>query len=357
MPIPRSASVGEGYSQLSPGLPAKGGAAFCLPSPNSKPGDGSWANNGAEPARARAASTEPRPNILFIFTDDHAQKAIGAYGGRLASLNPTPNIDRLAASGMLFQNSFCSNSICGPSRAVILTGKHSHRNGFMNNGNRFDGGQQTFPKLLRKIGYQTAVIGKWHLKSEPQGFDYWDVLPGQGDYYNPKLISPSGRRTVEGYCTDIVTDLAIDWLKSNAKSGKPFMLMCQHKAPHRNWMPALRHLNLYDEREIPEPDTLFDSFETHASPARHQEMEIDRHMNIVYDLFVNPHEGWDPKRGTDKSGFRNLQKMTAAQRKAWTTRNAWPGSHWSTPLAGWKTVRCNSVPACFLPGPALTWGC
>lgn len=260
-----------------------------------------------------------RPNIVFIFTDDHAPHAIGAYDGIYKPLNPTPNIDKLARQGMLFQNSFCTNSICGPSRAVIQTGKHSHLNGFMQNGNRFDGSQQTFPKLLQKSGYQTAMIGKWHLGTDPQGFDYWDVLPGQGMYYNPFMLSKDGRRKVPGYCTDIVTDLALDWLKENSESEKPFMLMCQHKAPHRTWMPALRHLNLYDDIEVPTPSTLFDKFEDNASPARHQELEIDRHMNLVYDLFVDPYEGWDPKEGKslDRSGFRNLKTMTPKQRKAW----------------------------------------
>ncbi len=260
-----------------------------------------------------------RPNIVFIFTDDHAPHAIGAYDGIYKPLNPTPNIDKLARQGMLFQNSFCTNSICGPSRAVIQTGKHSHLNGFMQNGNRFDGSQQTFPKLLQKSGYQTAMIGKWHLGTDPQGFDYWDVLPGQGMYYNPFMLSKDGRRRVPGYCTDIVTDLALDWLKENSESEKPFMLMCQHKAPHRTWMPALRHLNLYDDIVVPTPSTLFDKFEDNASPARHQELEIDRHMNLVYDLFVDPYEGWDPKEGKslDRSGFRNLKTMTPKQRKAW----------------------------------------
>ncbi|MEE2885864.1 MAG: sulfatase [Planctomycetota bacterium] len=265
-----------------------------------------------------ARQPDQRPNILFLFTDDHAPHAIGAYGTRYAALNPTPNIDALAAQGMLFRNSFCTNSICGPSRAVILTGKHSHRNGFMANGNRFDGGQVTFPKILQKGGYRTALIGKWHLGSDPQGFDYWDILPGQGDYYNPVFINKDGRRQVEGYCTDLVTDLAIEWLEEQRKSDQPFVLMCQHKAPHRNWMPPLRHLDLYDDVVLPEPATLFDKYEDNASPARHQEMEIDRHMNIVYDLFVDPHEGWDKKSGTDKSGFRNLKKMNAVQRAAWT---------------------------------------
>ena len=262
---------------------------------------------------------EERPNIVFIFTDDHAPHAIGAYDGIYKKINPTPNIDKLASQGMLFRNSFCTNSICGPSRAVIQTGKHSHLNGFMQNGNRFDGSQQTFPKLLQKSGYQTAMIGKWHMGTNPQGFDYWDVLPGQGLYYNPFLISEKGRRKVEGYCTDIVTDLALDWLKENSNSGKQFMLMCQHKAPHRTWMPALRHLDLYDDVEIPEPDTLFDNYRDNAIAARIQELEIDRHMNLVYDLFVSPYPGWDPNAGKslDRSGFRNLKTMTASQRATW----------------------------------------
>ncbi|MDG1872358.1 MAG: sulfatase [Mariniblastus sp.] len=265
------------------------------------------------------AFAQKQPNIVFIFSDDHAPHAIGAYDGWLKSVNPTPNIDELAKQGMLFQNSYCTNSICGPSRAVIITGKHSHLNGFMNNGNSFDGDQQTFPKLLRNVGYQTAMIGKWHLKSNPQGFDYWDILPGQGDYYNPRLISQSGRRQVEGHCTEIVTDLAIDWLDKNRDQDKPFMLMCQHKAPHRCWMPAPEHLNLYDDIEIPEPDTLFDDYADNAPAARNQEMEIDRHMHIVYDLFTDPPEGWDgdPKLRTDRSGRRNMEKMTKEQLATW----------------------------------------
>ena len=136
-----------------------------------------------------AEAADKRPNILFIFTDDHAPHAIGAYGSKI---NKTPHMDRLAREGMIFHNSFCTNSICGPSRAVILTGKHSHLNGFMTNGNTFDGSQQTFPKLMRKAGYQTAMIGKWHLKTEPTGFDFWEVLIGQGPYYNPPMRTPTG---------------------------------------------------------------------------------------------------------------------------------------------------------------------
>jgi arylsulfatase A-like enzyme len=265
-----------------------------------------------------SADEAARPNILFIFTDDHAPHAIGAYGGRLQSLNPTPTIDRLAAEGMLFRNSFCTNSVCGPSRAVILTGKHSHLNGFMSNGNRFDGDQQTFPKILQKAGYSTAMIGKWHLNSDPQGFDFWQILPGQGDYYNPVMINAESRVELQGYCTDLVTDLSLEWLKTRDQS-RPFVLMCQHKAPHRNWMPPLRHLRLYSDISIPEPPTLFDDWQDNASPARNQEMEIDRHLNLVYDCFGPIPPNWDPNAGnpSDRSGLSNLKRMTPDQLSEW----------------------------------------
>lgn len=261
-----------------------------------------------------------RPNILFIFTDDHAPHAIGAYDGWLKSVNPTPNIDKLAGQGMLFRKSFCSNSICGPSRAVIQTGKHSHKNGFMNNGNSFDWNQQTFPKLLQKAGYQTAIYGKSHLKGQPQGYDDWAVLPGQGLYYNPDMIFPDGRKRIDGYCTDVVTDLAVDWLKDKRKGDKPFMMMVQHKAPHRNWMPALRHLDLYDDIDIPEPPTLFDKWEDNAPPARHQELEIDRHMDINYDLFLDLTADFKQapsQKRQDRSAWNNMKRMTPEQMKAW----------------------------------------
>lgn len=267
-----------------------------------------------------AHAKEDRPNILFVFTDDHATHAIGAYNGWLKSVNPTPNIDRLANEGMLFENSFCSNSICGPSRAVILSGKHSHKNGFMNNGNTFDWNQQIFPKLLQKAGYQTAIYGKSHLKGRPQGFDDWAVLPGQGLYYNPDLIFPDGRRRIDGHCTDVVTDLAVQWLQEKRQADKPFMLMVQHKAPHRNWMPALRHLRLYDDVEIPEPSTLFDQWKDNAPGARYQELEIDRHMDLNYDLFVDltPEFNQAPsQKRQDRGAWHNMKRMTPHQLKDW----------------------------------------
>tara|TARA_R110002096_G_scaffold44488_13_gene119562 strand:- start:527 stop:2092 length:1566 start_codon:yes stop_codon:yes gene_type:complete len=224
---------------------------------------------------------DSRPNILFIFTDDHCQQALSAYDD---SRIVTPNMDRIADGGMLFNRCYVTNGICGPSRAVIQTGKYSHMNGFIRNGNTFDGDQQTFPKLMNKSGYQTAVIGKWHLKSTPQGFDYFDVLKGQGPYYNPEMLtggieSVATPRDHEGYTTDIIGDKAMDWLKEARDPEKPFMLMFQHKAPHRNWMPGPKYLNWLDDTEIAEPETLFDDYSNRASPASDQAMEVKTHLS------------------------------------------------------------------------------
>lgn len=226
-------------------------------------------------AVAPTAAAE-RPNILFVFTDDHATHAISAYGSRI---NTTPNIDRLAQEGVLFTNAFVTNSICGPSRAVILTGKHSHMNRFVANewGGEFDGSQRTFPKLLQRAGYQTALIGKWHLYSDPTGFDHWEILPGQGRYYNLRLRGPSGTQTLRGYTTDVITDRAMDWLRQR-DSDKPFMLMYQHKAPHREWAPGPDHLNMYADEDIPEPANLFDDHKGRAGSHPGLQMSIANHM-------------------------------------------------------------------------------
>ena len=239
-----------------------------------------------------------RPNILFIFTDDHGYQAISAYG---SNRNKTPNIDRIASEGMRFENCFVTNSICGPSRAVILTGKHSHLNGFMTNGDRFNGSQQTFPKLLQKKGYQTAIFGKWHLKTDPTGFDKWRVLLGQGPYYNPPMKSVEGTKKIEGYTTDIVTDLSLEWLKEGRDKDKPFMLMCQHKAPHRNWQPGPDHLNLYDDIEMPYPETFWDDYKGRTVAASTQAMTVANHLS-PNDLKLN-----------------QPRNLTSSQLEAWNT--------------------------------------
>ena len=231
--------------------------------------------SAAKSQNAGGAAPAKRPNILFIFTDDHASRAISAYGSQI---NKTPNIDRIAREGMRFDRCLVTNSICGPSRACILTGKYSHKNGFFRNGNRFDGGQVTFPKILRKNGYATAMIGKWHLSSDPTGFDYWQVLRGQGPYYNPNMKSIDGPVKHIGYTTDIITDLGLKWLKEGRGKDKPFMLMLQHKAPHRNWQPGPKYLNMYDGETIPEPPTLFDDYQGRASPASNQKMTVAKHL-------------------------------------------------------------------------------
>ena len=231
-----------------------------------------------------------RPNIVFIFTDDHAAHAISAYGSKI---NETPNIDRIANEGMRFDHCLVTNAICGPSRAVILTGKYSHKNGFYRNGNRFDGSQMNFAKLLQRNGYTTAMIGKWHLSSDPTGFDHWEVLRGQGPYYNPPMKTPDGVNKHEGYTTEIITDLALDWLRGGRDESKPFVLMLQHKAPHRNWQPGPDYLTMYDGEEIPEPATLFDDYEGRASPARNQEMTIAEHLSR-HDLKLNAPKNLTP---------------------------------------------------------------
>lgn len=259
-----------------------------------------------------------RPNILFLFSDDHAVKAISAYGGPLADVAPTPNIDRISREGAVFLNSFCANSICGPSRATILTGKHSHKNGFMRNGNQFDGTQWTVAQALQRGGYNTAVIGKWHLKSDPVGFDHWEVFPGQGNYYNPVFIQMDGsRKQFEGYATDLTTEKALDWLESRDAS-KPFFLMCQHKAPHRTFAPALRHLGAFDDVQIPEPSTLFDDYSGRSKTLANNEMEIDRHFDWAYDAKVRKDERGDVQLPPpDRYGTPEYNRMTDAQKKQW----------------------------------------
>ncbi|MBO6590353.1 MAG: sulfatase [Muricauda sp.] len=260
------------------------------------------------------------PNIIFIMSDDHAEQAISAYGHPLGKLAPTPNIDRIAKEGALFRNNFCTNSICGPSRAVVLTGKFSHVNGFRMNGNRFNGDQQTFPKLLQKAGYRTAVIGKWHLHGLPQGFDHWNILTDQGNYYNPDFITVNQQSNVadttriEGYATDIITEKGLDYLKSVKDSGQPFLLMLQHKAPHRNWMPALRHVNRFDSVQFPLPETYFTHHEGSLA-SKDQLQTIYKDMYEGHDLKMTAKKGSPAlARNPWKTDF---ERMTEEQRTAW----------------------------------------
>jgi len=269
-----------------------------------------------------APETQARPNILFLYSDDHAAAAVSAYGSGLPA---TPNLDRLADQGMRFDAAFCTNALCGPARAVVLTGKHSHINGFADNDSVFNGDQQTVPKLLQQAGYHTALIGKWHLKSDPQGFDEWDILPGQGRYYTPEFLNQSGKYSVDGYNTDVIADKAIAWLERASQDEKPFFLMCQFKAPHRAWMPAPQEVGLFDDFQIPEPSTLFNDASGMASPARAQEMSIARHMWLYYDLKVPPLDG-EELSGPDRWAVGRERLMSeeaaAAWEQAYAPRNA-----------------------------------
>ncbi len=255
--------------------------------------------------------SENRPNIIFIMADDHAYQAISCYGD---SLNSTPNIDKLARSGLRFNKSFCTNSICAPSRAVILTGTYSHINGHIDNYTTFDGSQLTFPKLLQKAGYQTAMVGKWHLKSDPTGFDYWNILPGQGQYYNPDFIENGVKKRIPGYVTDITTDIALEWINKRDEE-KPFCLLLHHKAPHRNWMPAPEYLSKYDSIQFQIPRTFFDDYSTRGYAAREQKMELGRHMMMAYDLKVPDYHG-DNNSGLESWKFI-FDRMDSVQQDFW----------------------------------------
>jgi arylsulfatase A-like enzyme len=253
-----------------------------------------------------------KPNILFIMSDDHAFQAISAYGH---GLNNTPNIDRLAADGMRFNKAFCTNSISAPSRAVILTGKFSHMNGLRDNGDRFDGSQPTLPKLLRPAGYQSAIIGKWHLKTDPVGFDFWRILIDQGPYYNPDLKDSTGTFRYEGYTTSIIGDQAIQWL-NNRDPKKPFFLMVHNKAPHRNWMPEPKYFDLFSHKKFPVPENYFDDYSNRGRAAKEQEMSVIKDMAINYDLKVFPRAG-DSLSGDDKAWEDGMRRMTPEQRSVW----------------------------------------
>ena len=235
------------------------------------------------------------PNIVFIMSDDHASHAMSCYGSRI---NRTPNLDRIAEGGMRFDNCFCTNSICTPSRAAILTGTYNHVNGVTTLDTRMDNRLQTFPKLLRAAGYQTAHVGKWHLGQGPAhwptGFDYWTVFPGQGRYHDPEMVEMTEHRVIPGYATDIVTDHSLRWLRQRDRS-RPFLLMCHHKAPHRPWDPHPRHARRYEDQEIPYPETFDDDYAHRARAAAAAEMRIERDF-IPSDVKVDPPDPGNPRR-------------------------------------------------------------
>lgn len=298
-----------------------------------------------------------KPNIVFIMSDDHGYQAISAYDDRLIQ---TPNIDRIAAEGMLFTNASVTNSICAPSRATILTGKHTHIHGKIDNISPFDTTNVTFPQLLHQAGYQTAMFGKLHFGNNPLGFDEFKILPGQGDYYNPRFITNKGDTVIQGYVTDIITDLTLDWLEHRRVEEKPFLLMYLHKAPHRSWLPAQRHYEEFTQREFPVPPTLFDDYQrisqavadsadvsVYSTASKSAEMNILDHMTLGYDNKLS-------KEVIQEFGLEDmfystgpLDKMNPEQRATWDAvynpiiedfQQAYPEMNDST-LTLWKYQR------------------
>lgn len=271
---------------------------------------------------SQSKSVQPeRPNIIHIMTDDHAFQALSAYGCGIGQVAPTPNIDRIAKNGMLFQRAYVENSISAPSRATLLTGIYSHKHGQQILSNGFKEDNVCFPELLQQAGYQTAIVGKWHLQVEPKGFDYYHVLKNQGDYYNPEFTTKGSYGTYvreEGYATTLTTDHAIEWLDQRDPS-KPFCLMVHHKAPHRNFMPEPKYYELYEDVEFPMPENFFDDYENRGSAAHSQQMSIVNDMTLGYDLKVTelndnlpPHLEW-----SIDDWKRARARMTTEQLAAW----------------------------------------
>jgi arylsulfatase A-like enzyme len=262
---------------------------------------------------------QQRPNILYIMSDDHDANAISAYNKTLIQ---TPNIDRIAREGMLFNRSFVGNSLCGPARASIITGLFSHKNGFRDNRSKFDPSQVTLPKLLQKSGYETAIIGKWHLVSYPTGFDYWNILPGQGQYYEPSLINMQGDTSVQhGYATDVITQDALEWLDGKRNKNKPFFLMLHHKAPHRYFFPKLKYLQQFHTQTFPEPASLYIDTAGRGTAWRLQTMSILPDMKLSSDLKVDPNYLMDiPWLQPDSSEVRYyraiIKRIPTEQRQA-----------------------------------------
>lgn len=268
----------------------------------------------------RKAGQSKKPNIIFMMSDDHAYQAISAYSDKLIK---TPQIDRLAKEGMKFTNACVTNSICAPARAVILTGKHSHLNGKIDNHSPFDTTNITFPQLFQENGYQTAMFGKLHFGNNPKGFDEFKILPGQGRYYNPVFITKNeGTIQLDGYTTDIITDMTLDWLEDERDPDKPFLLFYLHKAPHREWLPAPRHYKEFTKKTFPEPATLFDNYEGRGTAAKEAEMNLLKHMNWAGDSKIYPEVmdelGISESIGWDKAAFeREVGILNEAQRAEW----------------------------------------
>ena len=269
-------------------------------------------------AGTKKADQKKPLNIVYIMSDDHAYQMMSCYNPNHIQ---TPNLDQIAREGVRFTNSFVCNSISGPSRAVLLTGKHSHKNGYTDNaqGARFDGNQQTVQQLLQEGGYQTAMIGKWHLGSTPTHFDYWTILPGQGDYYNPDFITPEGTFRKEGYVTNIITDMSIDWLRHKRDTAKPFCLFVHHKAIHRNWMADTCDLDLYEDKTFELPANFWDDYQGRLAAAK-QEMSIDKDMTMIYDLKMLDDDIEDHYRTIyiRENGTQGTYgRMNDAQKAAW----------------------------------------
>ena len=258
------------------------------------------------------AKEETKPlNIVYIMTDDHTAQMMSCYGSHFIQ---TPNLDRIARDGVRFTNSFVANSLSGPSRACMITGKHSHANGFTDNTTCvFDGSQQTMPKLLQQAGYQTAIVGKWHLESLPTGFDYWEIVPGQGDYYNPDFITMNND-TIQrhGYLTNIISDMSIDWMENQRDKEKPFCLFIHHKAIHRNWLPEIKYLHEYEDSTYALPENFYDDYAGRPAAAA-QEMSIYKDMDLIYDLKM---DGKDKTSRLKETYEKYVGRMDEADRKA-----------------------------------------
>lgn len=260
------------------------------------------------------------PNIIFIMTDDHAKNAISIYGSGLIE---TPNIDRIGREGIVFERAFVTNSICGPSRAVALTGKFSHLNGFRHNQDTFDGSQQTFVKLLQQQGYFTGMVGKWHLRSVPQGFDYWKILIDQGEYYNPQFVEMGDTLAVEGYATDLITDETINTIENRVGENQPFCILMHQKAPHRNWMPNTKHLTPGDTTTYPIPETFYDDYAGRSAAAKEQDMEIKNMYHSTDMKLYMAEDEEDPGTGGLKEFPAKLvwrmqyNRLTEQQKQAW----------------------------------------